>query len=119
MAEKDSNPKQWSDPKDFGLPYVEVSPLSSMKSNAKAPDQVPSIELPQTSPIVIEDKKKDTKTSRPVVASTPGVNGEKKKAKTWVWVALFAIILAVTAIIIQLKNSQEAVVENKNLVDQA
>jgi len=117
MAEKDSNPKQWSDPKDFGLPYVEVSPLSAMKSNAKAPDQVPSVELPQTSPIVIEDKKKDTKPSRPAVASTSGVNGEKKKAKTWVWVALFAIILAVTAIIIQLKNSQEAVVENKNLVN--
>jgi hypothetical protein len=116
MAEKDSNPKQWSDPKDFGLPYVEVSPLSSLKSNAKAPDQDPSVDLPQTSSLPIEDKKKDTKTSRPAVASTSGVNGEKKKAKTWVWVALFAIILAVTAIIIQLKNSQEAVVENENLV---
>ena len=117
MAEKDSNPKQWSDPKDFGLPYVEVSPLSSLKSNSKAPDQAPSVELPQTSPIVIEDKKKDTKASRPAVASNSAVNGEKKKAKTWVWVALFAIILAVTAIIIQLNINQEAVVENKNLVN--
>jgi hypothetical protein len=116
MAEKDSNPKQWSDPKDFGLPYVEVSPLSSLKSNTKATDQDPSVELPQTSSLYIEDKKKDTKTSRPAVASNSAVNGEKKKAKTWVWVVLFAIILAVTAIIIQLKNSQEAVVENENLV---
>jgi len=88
-----------------------------MKSNAKAPDQVPSVELPQTFPIVIEDKKKDTKASRPAVASNSAVNGEKKKAKTWVWVALFAIILAVTAIIIQLNINQEAVVENKNLVN--
>jgi hypothetical protein len=116
MAEKDSNPKQWSDPKDFGLPYVEVSPLSSLKPNAKARDQDPSVESPQTSSLPTEDKKKDTKISRSAVASTTAVNGEKKKVKTWVWVVLFAIILAVTAIIIQLKNSQEAVVENENLV---
>jgi hypothetical protein len=117
MAEKDSNPKQWSDPKDFGLPYVEVSPLSSLKPNAKARDQDPSVESPQTSSLPTEDKKKDTKTSRPAVASTTAVNGEKKKVKTWVWVVLFAIILAVTAIIIQLNINQEAVVENKNLVN--
>ena len=116
MAAKDSNSKQWSDPKDFGLPYVEVSPLSSLKSNAKAPDQAPSVELPQTSLLPIEDKKKESKASRPGVASTTAVNGEKKKAKTWVWVVLILIILAVTAIIIQLKNSQEAVAENENLV---
>lgn len=116
MAEKDSNPKQWSDPKDFGLPYVEVSPLSSLKSNSNAPDQAPSVELPQTSPIVIEDKKKDTKASRPAVASNSAVNGEKKKAKTWVWVVLLAFILAVAAIIIQIKINQEATIENENLV---
>jgi|688.fasta_scaffold725701_1 hypothetical protein len=116
MAEKDSNSKQWSDPKDFGLPYVEVSPLSSLKTNSKAPDQAPSVELPQTSSLPIEDKKKESKTSRPGVASTTAVNGEKKKAKTWVWVVLILIILAVTAIIIQLKINQEVVAENENLV---
>ena len=116
MAEKDSNPKQWSDPKDFGLPYVEVNPLSSLKSNSKATDQAPSVELPKTSPFADEGKKKEIKTSRPVVASTAAGKGEKKKAKTWVWVVVFAIIVVVTVIIIQLKMNQEAVVENENLV---
>jgi hypothetical protein len=116
MAEKDSNPKQWSDPKDFGLPYVEVSPLSSLKSNSKATDQAPSVELPKTSPFADEDKKKETKTSRPAVAFTAAVKGEKKKPKTWVWVVLVAIIAVSTVIIIQLKINQEAVGENENLI---
>jgi hypothetical protein len=117
MAEKDSNPKQWPDPKDFGLPYVEVRPLSSVKSSSKASDQAPSFESPKTSSFTDKDKKRETKTNRLADASTTPAKSEKKKAKTWVWVVLFASILAVTAIIIQLKNSQEAVVENKNLVN--
>ena len=116
MAEKDSNPKQWSDPKDFGLPYVEVNPLSSVKSNSKAPDHAPSFELPKTSPVADENKKVETKTSRPAVASTTAAKSEKKKVKTWVWVVVFAIIIGGTAIIIQLKISQESVVENENLI---
>lgn len=116
MTEKDSNPKQWSDPKDFGLPYVEVNPLSSLKSNSKATDQAPSVELPKISPFADEDKKPATKTSRPAVASTTAVKDEKKNAKIWVWVVVFAIIAVVTAIIIQLKMNQESVVENENLV---
>jgi hypothetical protein len=116
MAEKDSNPKQWPDPKDFGLPYVEVKPLSSVNSNSKTTDQAPSFESPKTSSFTDKDKKRETKTNRLADASTTPAKSEKKKAKTWVWVVLFASILAVTAIIIQLKNSQEAVVENENLV---
>lgn len=116
MAEKDSNPKQWSDPKDFGLPYVEVNPLSSVKSNSKAPDQAPSFELPKTSPVADENKKVETKTSRPAVASTTAAKSEKKKVKTWVWVVVFAIIAVVTVISIQLIINQESVGENENLV---
>lgn len=116
MAEKDSYPKQWSDPKDFGLPYVEVIPLSSLKSNSKVTDQAPSFELPKTSPFANEDKKVETKTSRPAITSTTAAKSEKNKVKTWVWVVVFSIIAVVTAISIQLITNQKSVVENENLV---
>jgi hypothetical protein len=67
MAEKESNPKQWSDPKDFGLPFVEISPLSKSKSKAKetkvsAP--APVEELPKVPPVATVEKKKETKWKR-------------------------------------------------------
>ncbi len=116
MAEKDSNPKQWSDPKDFGLPYVEVKPLSSVKSIPKAADQAPSFDLPKTILFAVEDKKVETNTSRGAVASTTAEKSEKKKVKTWVWVVVIAIIAAITSIIIQLNSTQKPVSEQEILV---
>ena len=116
MAEKDSNPKQWPDPKDFGLPYVEVKPLSSVKSIPKAADQAPSFDLPKTIPFAVEDKKVETNTSRGAVASTTAEKSEKKKVKKWVWVVVIAIIAAITSIIIQLNSTQKPVSEQEILV---
>lgn len=113
MAEKESNPKQWSDPKDFGLPFVEISPLSKSKSKEKeikisAP--VPLEELPKTPPVASEEKKKETTASRPIEAAKPPVKNREKKSKTWVWVVVFAIIGAVSVIVFQLKINQEPLV---------
>jgi hypothetical protein len=116
MAEKDSNPKQWPDPKDFGLPYVEVKPLSSEKSNSKATDQAPSIESPKTSSFIDKDKKREKKTNRPADPSTTPAKSEKKKVKTWVWVVVIAIIAAITVIIIQLNSTPEPVSEHEIMV---
>lgn len=115
MAEKDSNSKQWSDPKDFGLPYIEVKPLSSVKSNTKEPEQ-PFSESPKTTPFTDKVKKRETITSRSAVASTSATKSEKKKVKTWVWVVVFAILAAVTVIIIQLNSTQKTVSEQEILV---
>ena len=116
MAEKDSNPKQWPDPKDFGLPYVEVKPLSSEKSNSKATDQTPSIESPKTSSFTDKDKKRETKPNQPADPSTTPAKSEKKKVRTWVWVVLIAIIAAIIIIIIQLNSTQKPVTEQEILV---
>lgn len=110
MAEKESNPKQWSDPKDFGLPFVEISPLSKSKSKAKetkisAP--APVEELPKAPPVATVEKKKETKPSRPVEAPKPSVKNDKKQSKTWVWVVVFAFIGAVSVIVFQLKINQQ------------
>ena len=116
MAEKDSNPKQWPDPKDYGLPYVEVKPLSSVKSSSKATDQAPSIESPKTSSFTDKDKKRETKTNRPADTSKTQTKSEIKKVNTWVWVVLIAIIAAVIIIIIQLNSNQESIDEKESMV---
>ena len=115
MAEKDFNPKQWPDPKDFGLPYVEVKPLSSVRSNSKETDQAPSFESPKTSLFTDKDKKRETKTNRPADASPSRAKSGKKKVKTWVWLVVIAIIVAVTVIVIQLNSNQEPITEQENL----
>ncbi len=110
MAEKESNPKQWSDPKDFGLPFVEISPLSKSKSKAKetkVSTPAPVEELPKAPPVATVEKKKETKPSRPVEAPKPPVKNVEKKSKTWVWVVVFAFIGAVSVIVFQLKINQE------------
>jgi hypothetical protein len=110
MAEKESNPKQWSDPKDFGLPFVDISPLSKSKSKAKetkVSTPAPVEELPKAPSVATVEKKKETKPSRPVEAPKPPVKNVEKKSKTWVWVVLFAFIGAVSVIVFQLKINQE------------
>jgi hypothetical protein len=35
MSTKDTTPREWPDPTDFGLPFVEITPLSSAKPSPK------------------------------------------------------------------------------------
>jgi hypothetical protein len=145
MAEKESHPKQWSYPKDFGLPFVEISPLAKVKSKTKevnvavpvaAPEvpksvpvptpeppkstPVPAAEPPKSSPVTpptaTPEKKKETKPSRPVVAPTPLSKNNKKKSKTWVWVVFLALIAAISVIVFQIQMNQNPVVGNENIV---
>lgn len=45
MAAKDSENSQWTDPKDYGLPFVEITPLRA-KSNPSEKDSAPTIVEP-------------------------------------------------------------------------
>lgn len=108
MAEKESSPKQWSDPKDFGLPFVEITPLSSAKSKTKAKEIQSEVVVTVAEATKLEaapkqEKKKDTKQSRPLV--DPKTQTEKKSSsKTWVWVVVFAFVGAVSVIVWQLQS---------------
>ena len=106
MAEKDSSSKQWSDPKDFGLPFVEITPLTTSKAKAKAKEVQPDPVVPNTQPpkeaaAPKQEKKKETKQTRPM--SPPPV-AKKQGSKTWVWVVAFAFIGAISVIIWQLQS---------------
>lgn len=108
MAEKESSSKQWSDPKDFGLPFVEITPLSSEKAKSKAKEIQPDPVLPVVQPPKVEiapkqEKKKETKSTRPI--SPPQDRTPKKSgSKTWVWVLVCVFIGAISLIVWQLQS---------------
>ncbi len=110
MAEKESNSKNWSDPKDFGLPFVEITPLSSAKAKTKAIEIQPEKVVPVAEATKVEtapkqEKKKETKQNRPL--ADPKNKAEKKStSKTWVWVVVFGFIGAVSVIVWQLQSGQ-------------
>ncbi|MCM0041893.1 MAG: hypothetical protein NBV61_03895 [Algoriphagus sp.] len=107
MAEKESSSKQWSDPKDFGLPFVEITPLTSTKAKAKAKEIQPVPVIPVDEPPKVavapkQEKKKETKQIRPM--SPPQAPSAKKQvSKTWVWVVVFAFLGAISVIVWQLQ----------------
>ncbi len=105
MAEKDSSPKQWSDPKDFGLPFVEVSPLGSSKTKVKsiAPEVPLASPQPDKKPaLATEERKIEPKPTRPVVSPSIPSKEVPKKTKAWVWVVVVILIAAVSTIVWQL-----------------
>ena len=108
MAEKESSSKQWSDPKDFGLPFVEITPLSSGKAKSKTkeiqPEPVsPVAQAPKVEAVPKLEKKKEPKPTRPM--SPPQSPTLKKSgSKTWVWVVVFAFIGAVSILVWQLQS---------------
>jgi hypothetical protein len=105
MVEKDSSPKQWSDPKDFGLPFVEISPLVSSKTKVKSiSPEVPlaSLEPTKKPSLVAEERKIEPQPNKPVV-SIPNPSKEvPKKSKAWVWVVVVILIAAISTIVWQL-----------------
>lgn len=119
MAEKESSSKQWSDPKDFGLPFVEITPLTSTNAKAKAKEIQPEPVIPVAEPLKVatapkQEKKKEPKQTRPM--SPPQAPSAKNQgSKTWVWVVVFAFIGAISVIIWQLQSGS---VLSSNLEDQ-
>ena len=135
MAAKDSENKQWTDPKDYGLPYVEITPLrvkSIVKSKVteKASDpvekkliantlntEVPKVksEVKQPAPSTKAEKKSEP-TKTPRLAKK-----EKKSSPAWVWMVLVLAVALVSFIIwhLQIQNgptpevSQEEYAEKK------
>jgi len=119
MAEKESSPKQWSDPKDFGLPFVEITPLSSAKSKTKVKETQAEevVQVADTSKVETaskQEKKKDSKQTRPI-SPPQAPSAKKSNSMTWVWVVVFAFIGAVSVIVWQLQSGS---LLNSDLGDQ-
>ncbi len=128
MSAKDSDKHQWSDPKDYGLPYVEITPIRSV-SKPEPVQKLPveaigeAKESPEVPPaveaaVVTEHPEKKEKSKPEPKVSTPPVNRvkEPQKSSVWVW-AVVLIGLGIVSVIVwqiqsQLDSSpQEPVIE--------
>ena len=118
MSAKDTDTREWSDPKDYGLPFVEITPLKSQPNlhNEKS-------EASEVAPVSIKKKiEKPTKNLDPVVEVQPIGEAQKPKEKVvpkiqekpksnaWAWVVVLLAVVVLGVIIWQLQmNSSEEV----------
>lgn len=102
MTGKIADNKQWTDPKDYGLPYVEVVPLSQAEIPQKEKEMATAID-------VAEIKKKTIQAVKPTFSDSERISRteykleEKKKSSSWVWIAA-TLALAVVAVIVWQMN---------------
>ncbi|GAB2501269.1 SPOR domain-containing protein [Algoriphagus taiwanensis] len=110
MTTKGSDKKQWTDPKDFGLPWVEIKPLLAKPKSTeppvefvKAQEESTSFtkgEEKLTSPVVTEkrESKKVTESTSKSSSKTP-IQEKKKGTPAWAWL-VFVLFAAVFAILV-------------------
>jgi hypothetical protein len=120
MLAKDSDKKQWSDPKDYGLPYIEITPLKP-KAVEETPviqemSETPAVEqemtpvaaAPQIEPSSLkhESTQQNNQESLKKVAA-PTQAEEPKKSSSWVWAVLLIGLGIVAVIIWQITTNQQ------------
>ena len=114
MSAKDSDKKQWSDPKDYGLPFVEITPLrpKALTEEVSSADEsmppVPTAEaiipvLPVVSELEIQPAQPVEESAsiagQPTKAPAASKQGEEEKSSSWVW-AVILIGLGIVAMIV-------------------
>ena len=115
MSASDSDIKQWPDPKDYGLPFVEIIPIRPKVELVPLPSEIEistPVSIAESSsemdiPVVLESNP-DTlalvdkpETAAPKQQKIPVSSGsaEEKKSSTWVW-SVIVIALGIVAVII-------------------
>lgn len=114
MSSKDNPDKKWSDPKDYGLPYVEISPLKSgspseSKETEEIEKHIVSEELESIvthqvpiEPIIVPVA--EEKSPKPI----PNKSSEaaKKSSSSWIWVVLAISVGIIMVIIWQMQSTE-------------
>ncbi|WP_339705329.1 hypothetical protein [Algoriphagus aquimarinus] len=104
MTGKTTDNKHWTDPKDYGLPFVEVVPLAKAEIPKKEEEKVVPID-------VAEVKKKTIQAIKPSFVEGEKVSRseykieEKKSSNSWVWIAAILAVTVVVVIIWQMNKS--------------
>ncbi len=134
MTTKSKENKQWSDPKDYGLPWVEILPLDEIgkvkaeevpatpklvivPEPVKVEKELPETALPEQEPVVSKEESvspppEENVVSENVPAPEPAEEAQKS-SKTWVWVAAVLVLTLGYIIFWQMQNTTEnAVVES-------
>jgi len=115
MSSKDNPEKNWSDPKDYGLPYVEISPLKSgarpveKKESEETDKHIVSEELETIvthqvpiEPIIVPV----TEEKRPKPILKKPSEPAKKSSSNWIWVVLAIAVGIIMVIIWQMQSNE-------------
>ncbi|UZD23781.1 hypothetical protein PBT90_10310 [Algoriphagus halophytocola] len=109
MTGKEKELKQWPDPKDFGLPVVEIAPLKT-KAASKAQEASSSV------PIDVKQVRKNTVDAMAAKAAaseqpkSPEFKVEEKKSSnSWIWIAAAVAIATVLVIVWQMNKPSETI----------
>ncbi|MDR7131888.1 hypothetical protein J2X69_004254 [Algoriphagus sp. 4150] len=104
MTGKITDNKHWTDPKDYGLPYVEVVPLAQAEPLKKEEGKAVPID-------VAEVKNRTIQAIKPHFAEPEKVSGseytieKKKSGNSWIWIAAILALAVVGVIIWQMNKS--------------
>ena len=122
MATKDSEKKQWTDPKDYGLPWVEIKPLKTKESSLAVPsepEKKPELVLPTENVQVQEASSSAEKLQTPEVKQSKSVETKKAKveksakkeegSQSWIWVVLILALVLVAVIVLQMLGTKPEV----------
>ncbi|WP_192349570.1 hypothetical protein [Algoriphagus sp. Y33] len=104
MTGKITDNRHWTDPKDYGLPYVEVVPLAQA--------EVPKKEVGKVGPIDVSEIKKRTiqEAKSPMAQPVKNLGSEykiekKKSNNSWIWIAAVLALAVVGVIVWQMNKS--------------
>lgn len=104
MTGKITDSKQWTDPKDYGLPFVEVVPLNHASIPKKEEEIVAKIDVAAV-------KNKTIQAIKPHFAEPEKVSRAdykieaKKSSNSWIWIAAILALAVVLVIIWQMNKS--------------
>lgn len=107
MASTTSDNSQWTDPKDYGLPFVEITPLKPVpvpKEKKKEPVKLEVLQEPE--PVAIEtspELKSEPKKFVPIPREATEIP-EKKSSNSWIWIAAILAIAIIGVIIFQIQK---------------
>ncbi len=122
MASKTSDNSQWTDPKDYGLPFVEITPLHPepiLKEKKEEPVKEEVVQKRELlEPIVVQETEPVVAEVAPELEAKPEKYApiprevkelpEKKSSILWVWIAAFLAFIIVGVIIYQIQKGSPA-----------
>lgn len=124
MSPKDSDKKQWPDPKDYGLPFVEITPIRAKTEPVKTASEKPyessefvaATKTKNAAPSPSEPKVGEVeavKTFESIIQSlesTPIENKPlvEKKSSAWVWAVVLIGLGIVSVIVWQIQSRMDS-----------
>lgn len=124
MSPIDSDKKQWPDPKDYGLPFVEITPIrakskpveSEVENTLSVPEIIAEPKEVKSAPVLseiqieadegVEIPEEKTQSAK----STPSINKplEEKKSTAWVWAVVLIGLGIVSVIVWQIQSRMDS-----------